>query len=89
MEINFTTITIVRSKINASIINNMLDGLEYIKVKNVLGCWIIGTIDGIFAIIIKVIIIRASVETFIIMEDDGIFGVMATKYENRTNMPLI
>lgn len=53
------------------------------------GCVFSGIVEGYN--IIEIIIIGAihNMVKLIISEGMGMFGVIATKYENKTNMPLI
>lgn len=72
--------------------NRMSIGLEFIEYRNEMyssGCVFCGIVDGYMRRIMIIIGRRATKVIFMVREGIGIFGEIATKYENKTNMPLI
>jgi len=88
MEISFTTMIIANNKIMANKINVEVAAEVYMWEIYSSGCIIIGDIWGINIIIDKIKGIDKIIIILMIIDGIGRLGEMATKYENRTNIPL-
>lgn len=89
MEIIFTTTIIEVNKISASRIRVGEELDEYRKEINSSGCVLMREEEGYMNIISNIEGRSSRNIMFMVSEGMGMLGVIATKYENRTNIPLM